>query len=75
MNMNALKLDIERIAASIFTWASMGQIAALAAATALAWWLAGAAKSRVPEQIEPRGWKVAAGSFNRVIFPDRKSVV
>ena len=69
MNMSELIVDVERIADSLFTLASMWQIAALAAATALAWWLADAAKSRVPEQIEPGRWKVAAGSFNRVIFP------
>ena len=69
MNMSELIADIQSIAGSLLTVASMWQIATLVAATALAWWLAAAAKSRVPEQIEPRGWKVAAGSFNRIVFP------
>ena len=67
--MNELITDIDNITGSLFAPAGLWQLAVLIAGVGLAWLLANAAKSRVPDQIEPGRWKVAAGSFNRLVFP------
>ena len=67
--MNELITDIDNITGSLFAPAGLWQLAVLIAGFGLAWLLANAAKSRVPDQIEPGRWKVAAGSFNRLVFP------
>jgi small-conductance mechanosensitive channel len=61
--------DIDNITGSLFAPAGLWQFAVLIAGVGLAWLLANAAKSRVPDQIAPGSWKVAAGSFNRLVFP------
>jgi Small-conductance mechanosensitive channel len=67
--MNELITEIDNITGSLFAPAGLWQLAVLIAGFGLAWLLANAAKSRVPGQIEPGRWKVAAGSFKRLVFP------
>lgn len=67
--MNQLFTDIDNISRTLFAPAGLWQLAVLIAGFGLAWLLANAAKGQVPGQIEPGRWKVAAGSFNRLVFP------
>jgi small-conductance mechanosensitive channel len=67
--MNELIADIDSITGSLFAPAGLWQLAVLFAGFGLAWLIANAAKGRLPGKIEPGRWKVAAGSFNRLVFP------
>jgi small-conductance mechanosensitive channel len=67
--MNDLAADLTRIESTLLSAAGAWQIAVLLAGLGIAWGLARAAKKQLPAQIEPGKWKVAAGSFARVVFP------
>ena len=67
--MNELITDIDNITGTLFAPVGLWQVVVLIAGFGFAWLLANAARSRVPDQIEPGRWKVAAGSFNRSVFP------
>jgi small-conductance mechanosensitive channel len=67
--MNDFFDDLSQIAHDLLAPAGLAQIAVLITGFGLAWLLARAARSRIPKQLEPGKWQVAAGGFNRLVFP------
>lgn len=67
--MNQFLAELEQFFRTMRTSDGLWQIALLALCFALAWFLATAAKSRVPAGLEPGRLKIAAGGFNRVANP------
>jgi small-conductance mechanosensitive channel len=61
--------ELEQLFQTILTRAGLWQAGLLLVSFALAWFLARAAKSRVPTGLEAGRLKLAAGGFHRVAYP------
>lgn len=67
--MNQFVSELEQLFQTLLTRAGLWQFGLLAVSFALAWFIARAAKNRVPAGLGPGRLKLAAGGFNRVVFP------
>ena len=69
MTLNDFFGNLDHVSRHMNTAGGLWQLAVLSGGFGVAWLLARAARDRVPDNLAPGRWKVAAGGFNRLAFP------
>ncbi len=69
MTLNDFFGNLDHIVHHMNSAAGWWQLAVLGGGFGVAWLLARAARDRVPDNLAPGRWKVAAGGFDRLAFP------